>query len=198
MTMVLLVRHAEHVLQGRTLVGRRDDAPISPKGHEQIRRVAGMLSAEPVAAVHSSPRARTLQTAAAIAERHGLVVETHAALDEIDYGEWTGLRFDELAPEPAWRAWNERRDTTAPPNGESMQSLQLRVLAYLQALRKSYRRKTVVAVSHAEPIRAALLHAADIPLKEFARIDVLPGSVTRLVLVERAFSNRDILKVLSG
>lgn len=31
---------------------------------------------------------------------------------------------------------------------------------------------------------------------DFAQIDILPGSITRLVLVERPFSSRDFLKVL--
>ena len=198
MTTVLLVRHGEHVLQAHTLVGRGDDAPISSKGQEQIRRLVQMLETEPIAVVHSSPRARARETAAAIAARHGLPIETQAALDELDYGKWTGLTFDELSMKPEWHAWNERRAETAPPQGESMRALQLRVLGHLDAVRKSNPRKTVVAVSHAEPIRAALLHAANIPLNDFTRIDVLPGSITRLMLVERAFPGRNFLKVLSG
>jgi probable phosphoglycerate mutase len=198
MTTLLLVRHGEHVLQARTLIGRGDDAPISGKGQEQIRRLADILQAEPIAAVHSSPRARARETATGIALRHGLPVETHAALDELDYGGWTGLTFDELSKKPEWHAWNERRDETAPPQGESMRALQLRVLVHLDAVRKSCPGKTVVAVSHAEPIRAALLHATNIPLNDFTRIDVLPGSITRLMLVERAFAGRNFLKVLSG
>jgi broad specificity phosphatase PhoE len=198
MTTVLLVRHAEHVLQGHVLVGRSDNAPISQKGEEQIRHLADILASEPIAAVHSSPRARARQTAAWIAMRHGLNVETHAALDEIDFGGWTGLTFEELSAMPQWRAWNEKRDETIPPEGESMRDMQARVLDHLHAVRKSYPWKTVVLVSHAEPIRAALLHAMNLPLNEFARIDVLPGSINRLMLIERAFSSRDLLKVLSG
>ena len=198
MTLVLLVRHAEHVLQGRTLVGRSDDAAISRKGQEQIRLLADMLAREPVAAVQSSPRIRARETAAAIAARLKLNVQVDAALDEIDYGDWTGKSFEQLAQMPEWRTWNERRDAATPPNGESMRALQRRILAHLHAMRRSYPRKTVVAVSHAEPIRAALLHATDMPLNDFARISVLPGSITRLVLVERSSSSRDFLKVLSG
>jgi probable phosphoglycerate mutase len=198
MTIVLMVRHAEHVLQGRALVGRSDDAPISQRGQEQIRLLADILAQERVAAVQSSPRSRARETAAAIGARHKLDIQVHAAWDEIDYGDWTGMSFDQLAGLPEWRAWNEKRDAATPPDGESMQALQSRVLAHLQAIRQAYPRKTVVAVSHAEPIRAALLHATDTPLNDFARIDVLPGSITRLVLGERSFSNRDFLKVLSG
>ena len=198
MTTVILVRHAEHVLQGQVLVGRSDTAPISRTGEEQIRHLAEVLAREPIAAVHSSPRARARQTAAWIAMRHGLNVETQEALDEIDYGGWTGLTFEDLSTMPQWRAWNENRDETTPPEGESIRAMEERVLDHLQAVRKSYPWKTVVVVTHAEPIRAALLHAANLPLNEFARIDVLPGSINRLMLIERASSSRDFLKVLTG
>ena len=87
---------------------------------------------------------------------------------------------------------------TTPPEGESIRAMEERVLDHLHAVRKSYPWKTVVVVTHAEPIRAALLHAANLPLNEFARIDVLPGSINRLMLIERASSSRDFLKVLTG
>jgi len=198
MTNVLLVRHAEHALQGRVLVGRSDGVAFSSRGREQMRLLAQVLAEEPVAAIHSSPRLRARDTATAIAESHRLPVEIHAALDEIDYGNWTGMSFEQLAGLPGWRAWNEARAAVTPPNGESMQALQVRMLAYLHALPKSHARKTVVAISHAEPIRAAVLHATGLALNDFARIDVLPGSITRLAFFERAFVGFDFLKVLTG
>src|SRR6185312_7238086 len=180
MTTVLLVRHAEHAFQDRKLLGRADGAPLSAKGHDQLRTLSELFAHEPIAAVQSSPRRRARETAEAIARPHGFAVEIHPSLDELDYGEWTGLDFKVLERVPHWRAWNTARASVSPPQGESMRKLQDRVLAHLARLRQSHAGRTVALVTHAEPIRAVLLHAAGLSLDDFARIDVQPGSVTRL------------------
>ncbi|HEX3485423.1 MAG TPA: histidine phosphatase family protein [Micropepsaceae bacterium] len=186
MTEFLLVRHAEHALQNRVLVGRNDDAPFSAAGLAQLTRLADALSGVSVAAVHSSPRQRARETAAAIAAPHFLAVDVVDALDEIDYGAWTGLALDVLEGRPDWHAWNRLRAVASPPLGESMQALQQRVLAYLDDLRKNFAGRTLVLVSHAEPIRAALLHAMSLSLNDFSRIDVSTASITRLQPAEHA------------
>jgi broad specificity phosphatase PhoE len=53
---------------------------------------------------------------------------------------------------------------------------------FLARLRESHAGRMLVLVTHAEPIRAILLHAAGLSLNDFVRIDVPPGSVTRLGL----------------
>lgn len=197
MTTVLFVRHAEHALQDRVLVGRSDGVRLSRRGAVQLRLLAEMLAREPVTAVQSSPRLRALLTARAIAERHLLPVESVAALDEIDCGRWTGMSFSELSHDPEWHAWNTRRSECCPPGGESMVGLQQRVLAHLEHLRDAHPGETVVLVSHAEPIRAALLAYAELGLDSFTEISVPPGGITRLHLLPFAMSGAAYSEALS-
>jgi broad specificity phosphatase PhoE len=185
MTTLLLVRHAEHALQNRVLVGRMDDVALSQAGRAQLSPLAEALRSRPIAAVHSSPRQRARETADAVAACHALPVEVFDALDEIDYGEWTGLDFAALEVRPDWQAWNARRGSSTPPMGESMGALQRRVLAYLEDVRCVYGDKTVAVVTHAEPIRAILLHAMGFTLNEFSRIDIATASITPLRAAER-------------
>ncbi|MDP8912762.1 MAG: histidine phosphatase family protein, partial [Pseudomonadota bacterium] len=93
---ILLIRHAAHVELGRTLSGRRRDIALSPEGLEQAEIVADLLGVEPLAAIYSSPRERAYYTARAIAEQHELKVEIAEGMDELDFGEWTGMPFDAL------------------------------------------------------------------------------------------------------
>ena len=71
-------------------------------------------------------------------------------------GAWTGAEFADLAPDERWRRWNEKRGSTQPPGGESMVALQRRVVRHVEHFRAVG--GSIVIVSHAEPIRAALMH----------------------------------------
>ena len=186
MAIVILVRHVEHVLQREVLLGRTHDAPFTERAKEQLAVLAESLRDEHVTAIHSSPRRRALDTAAAIAAAHQMPVEMREELDELNYGEWSGRRIQELAHHPHWRRWNRRRSAWRPPNGESMRDLQTRMLRYAAEFGGADSGETIIAVTHAEPIRALLLYVAGIPIDDFMRIDVDPGGVTRIKLVSDA------------
>lgn len=186
MAILILVRHVEHVLQKEVLLGRTHDAPFTERAKEQLALVAESLRHEHVTAIHSSPRRRTLDTATAIAANHEMPVEMREELDELNYGEWSGRRIHELARDPQWRRWNKRRSAWRPPNGESMRDLQARMLRYAAEVGGADSGETIVAVTHAEPIRALLLYVTGIPIDDFMRIDVDPGGITRIKLVSDA------------
>jgi probable phosphoglycerate mutase len=176
-----LVRHGHHALLGRTLCGRMNGVALDELGCEQIARCAEAIDPRPKL-IQSSPQRRCLQSASILAAHYDLAVEIVPALDELDYGDWTGRSFDDLDRDPRWSVWNTRRGTSRPPGGESMRALQRRVVDHLEHLRSDPGSDTVVAVSHAEPIRAALLHYQGIDLDEFLRFEVEPGSVSTLTV----------------
>jgi len=177
-----LVRHASHDLLGRVLAGRRIDAPLNQTGQLEARMLAFRLECEPVARVISSPRRRARETSGAIAEALRLDVEIAAELDEHDAGEWSGLAFDVLQSDPRWRRWNEQRGAMRPPGGETMAELQARVVGYLHDLRDRHPGEALVLVTHAEPIRAALMYARDIVFDSFLQVEVPIASTTTIVL----------------
>ncbi len=109
-TMAFLVRHATPSLGTAMLAGRTPGVTLTSKGHAQAERLAERLEREGITAVHSSPQQRTLETARPIAERCGVAVEVVEALDEVNFGSWSGKPFDELERDPAWAAWNSERD----------------------------------------------------------------------------------------
>jgi probable phosphoglycerate mutase len=183
-TTVYLVRHATHALVDRILCGRSVDVGLDAAGRAQAERLAAALAERPVALLQASPRRRALETAAPIARRLELEVEIAEPFDELDAGEWSGRAFAELEADARWHAWNARRGSARPPGGESMRALRDRVVAHLDTLRG--RAGAAVIVSHAEPIRAALLHARGLPLDRFAEIAVEPASITALHLSSRA------------
>jgi broad specificity phosphatase PhoE len=174
---IYLVRHASHDLIGEILCGRSVDPALNERGQAEATALARSLSAERIDLVQSSPRRRTRETAQAIADRIGRGLEVTPALDEIEVGDWSGLSFEELAPDESWHTWNARRGSTRPPRGESMRELQHRIVAHLEELAELPIRGAVL-VSHAEPIRAALMHQRGIALDDFHRVEVAPASIS--------------------
>jgi broad specificity phosphatase PhoE len=179
-TTIYLVRHALHDRLAQVLVGRMPGVSLGEKGRMQACRLAEHLTQARLTQVHSSPRARARETAAPIALRAAVPMEITSALDEIDVGEWTGQTFAELRADARWAAWNTARGSARPPSGESMQELQRRVVNHLDLIRHCDPDGRVVAVTHAEPIRAAVLHCLGMPLDEFARIEIAPAAVSTL------------------
>src|SRR5689334_8395915 len=157
-TTFFLVRHATHGSIGRILVGRMPGIGLDRAGVRQAGRLAARLARERIDVVQSSPRERARATAAPIARLSGVEVGIESALDEIEFGEWTGRSLAALEADLHWRRWNTQRSRGRPPSGESMRELQARVVDHLEAMRRAMPNGRIALVSHAEPIRAAVLY----------------------------------------
>ena len=173
-----LVRHGHHALLGRVLCGRMPGVQLDALGCRQMAAVAEIIRQAAPSVLQSSPQRRALQSAGIVGARCGLPVEIAAAFDEIDMGEWTGAGFSDLASEQAWQRWNDSRGSTRPPRGESMLALQSRVIGHIEQLGGSA--GPIVIVSHAEPIRAALMHYLSVPLDDFQSVAVGLASISTI------------------
>jgi probable phosphoglycerate mutase len=155
---------------------------LSPEGLQQAAILGDLLGTEEIAAVYSSPRERAWYTAREIAEPHGLKVQAEERLDEIDFGEWSGLGFSELEGDPLWQAWNEQRATARPPGGESMAEAVSRAMGFLGEAAADHEGRTIVALSHCDIIRGIIATCLGLSLDNLLRFDIDPASVSRLAL----------------
>ena len=183
MTVFCLVRHGAYPLIGRALGGREAHS-LDEEGHAQAARVAAALEGRGVVAVVSSPVQRARETAAPIGARLGLPVAVAPEFAEIDFGRWTGATFASLHGAPGWRAWNAFRSTAPVPGGETMLAAQARAVAGVARLALAWPEGEVVVVSHADIIKAVLAHVLGMPLDLLRRMEVGPGSVSRIALHE--------------
>lgn len=179
-TVLFLVRHAAHEDLGQRLSGRSPGIALSPRGKMQAVAVAQRLAGSAVAAIHSSPLQRAHATATAIARRVGIGVEIAPALNELDFGAWTGKRFEELAGDPAWDRWNRRRSTACPPGGETMAAAQQRAVAQVERVAAAHPGRAVVLVSHCDTLRSIVAHVLGLSLDHLLRFEIAPASVTTL------------------
>ena len=166
-----LLRHGEPAIFGR-LNGRLPGVGLSEKGRAEAAMQAGRLAGEKIEAIYSSPLQRTCETAEILAERLGLSIRYREDVIEIDYGEWTGLTFDQIRRDERWQMWSRSRGIAAIPGGESWRQVQERVVGALFDLQQAHPDGSVVIVSHGDVIRAALLFALGMPPDFYSRIEI--------------------------
>jgi broad specificity phosphatase PhoE len=183
-TTVFLVRHAAHDRLDRILCGRMPEVSLGATGQGQAESLARRLARERIGAVFASPLDRARETAAPIAARHGLDVEIAPGVNEIDCGEWTGARFEDLHADERWHVWNRERAISAPPGGEPMRDVQARALAQLEDWRGRFPDQAIVAVSHSDVIKAVVCGFLGLSLDRYHAFEIGPASITTLVVWE--------------
>ena len=179
-----LIRHAMNDFVGKKLAGRMPGVHLNEEGRAQARLLARKLAAAGIERVYSSPRERALETAEALSEAIGVKVETRPTLDEVESGDWTGKTFAELEADPRWQTYNRFRSGTRVPGGETMLETQGRVVTEILNLYEAHPSATIAIVSHADPIRAALVYFLGMPIDFFQRIEISPASFSVLTLEE--------------
>ena len=181
-TTVLLVRHGQTATTGRVLPGRAPGLHLSDDGRRQAEAAAQRIAKlKRVAAVYASPLERARETAMPIARIRSLALRIERGLLELDVGRWTGSRLDRLSKRPEWTTVQRYPSGFRFPEGESFVEMQARVTAALARMVEHHPGGVVVAVSHADPIKAALAHALGMHLDLFQRLAIAPGSITTIV-----------------
>jgi probable phosphoglycerate mutase len=184
-----LIRHghtawlAEHRLQG-WLPG----IPLDDEGRAQAQRLADHLAGEPLAAIYASPLERAVQTATAIARPHDLPVQVVPRLGEIRMGELEGLYLDEIAARypGLWEQYRAAPDGVRFPNGETIAEVQGRAVAWVEAARQQHPQDTIAVVSHADVLKAILVHYLGMGLSHLHRLALTTGSLSTLELTDKA------------
>jgi probable phosphoglycerate mutase len=182
-TLVLLVRHGSTPTTGKVLPGRAGGLHLAPKGRAQADVVAERIAAmaTPPTAVYASPLERTRETAAPIAAALGLRVRIERGLIEADVGEWTEKSLARVSKKKEWSTVQRWPSGFRFPGGESFVEMSTRGLTAVLGLVADHPGETIVAVSHADPIKAIVAAAAGVPLDLMQRLAISPCSVSALL-----------------
>jgi len=178
---VLLVRHGQTPTTGKLLPGRAPGLHLADVGREQAQRAAERIAAlTTVDAIYASPLERARETAAPIAAARKLKVQIDKGLLECDFGDWTGAELKHLMKLPEWNTVQRAPSTFTFPGGESFTAMQNRIVGAIDRLRAKHPGGTIVCVSHADPIKAAVAHAMGTHIDLFQRIVISTCSVTAI------------------
>jgi len=178
-----MVRHGKTPTTGAILPGRAPGLHLAPEGVAQAEHAGERIGAlANVTAVYASPMERTRETAAPIAKATGNRVRVRDGLTECDFGEWTGKKLSNLRKKPEWGTVQRYPSGFRFPGGESFSEMQARIYGTLSALASHHQGETIVAVSHADCIKAAVAQAMGTHLDLFQRIVISPCSISAIVL----------------
>jgi broad specificity phosphatase PhoE len=181
-TRVNLVRHGEVYNPSGVLYGRLAGFHLSEAGRAQAQAVADALADRDIVAVISSPLRRAQETAAPIAARHNLTVDTDPDLIE-SANFFEGRR---VGPgDGAWRdprVWWQLRNPFTPSWGEPYAEIAARMTTAVDKARARGAGHEVVCVSHQLPVWTLRLHLTGKRLwHDPRRRECALGSVTTLV-----------------
>jgi probable phosphoglycerate mutase len=180
-TVVLLVRHGQTPTTGTSLPGRAKGLHLSDKGQAQAEGVAERIGRlRTLGAVYTSPLERTRETAAPIGRAVGQRPRVDRGLLECDFGNWTGQSLKDLRKLAEWKTVQRYPSGFRFPDGESFAEMQTRMTGALRRLVAQHPGETIVAVSHADPIKAAVADSLGTHLDLFQRIVIAPCSVTAI------------------
>ena len=183
-TTFYLIRHGDDDLVGKAIAGREPGVHLNEKGHQQAEQLVDRLRSISIDHIYSSPLERARETAFPLAKERGLEVRVTPEIIELQFGEWTGKSFKELAADPHWQLWNRFRSEGRIPNGETMAALQSRFVDCLCQLWRRHPDSSIALFSHGDPIRSALYYYLGIPLDFVNRLEISTASVSILRLSE--------------
>jgi probable phosphoglycerate mutase len=154
---LLVVRHGETDWNVASRWQGQADIPLNDRGRAQAHALAARFRGHVVGDIVSSDLSRARETAHILASELGLKdVRFDVRLRERSFGCFEGLTRDECeSKHPSeWRAWRE--DHTAPPGGESAETLLARVSSAFDRAALQLTRDDVPAliVTHGGVIRA--------------------------------------------
>jgi len=159
-TVTLLLRHGQTPLSVQKRYAGRSDVPLTETGVAQAAAAAKRLASAGIGVIVSSPLQRATRTAQEVAEVTGVPVVTDEGFRETDFGAWEGLTFAEVrqkwpAEMTAWLA----DSAVAPPGGESLAEVSVRVTEALHRVVAGRERQTILIVSHVTPIKTLVAAA---------------------------------------
>jgi len=183
-----MVRHGQTAASRENRFSGSSDPPLTEIGEAMAQAFAAAYGSMKWAAIYTSPMLRTRQTAAALERATGIQARVEAGLREIDYGEWEGLRQDEVKqrwPE-AFEYWAADVASRGTPGGETAFHVAARAMRVVEEIRTRHREGNVLLVCHKATLRIITCALLGLDVRLFReRIAQPVGAVTLFAVTER-------------
>ncbi len=184
MAYLILVRHGKSKWNKLGLWTGQTDVALTEEGIEEAKRAGNVLQDIPIhhAYVSELQRAKeTLQGIFSVRDDKDIPVESHHALNERDYGDYTGKNkweIKELVGDEVFqrirRSWDE-----PIPNGESLEMVYARVLPYYtsEVFSKIKNNLNTLVVAHGNSLRSLMKYLEGVSDEAVAELEIGTGEV---------------------
>ena len=181
MKKLYLCRHGKTPWNTERRIQGLNDIELNSEGKKQANLLAKFLTTQikgPVRVI-SSPLLRAQQTALPVSTALGIDLETDERLIEINTGEFTGCRLDDLKDDPRWQLhlqdpWHAGYGI----GGESSESVHHRMMDIVHETMEQDDGRDVILVTHASPIRHVIMALLNIPSEHLYHIVVHNASAS--------------------
>ena len=188
---ILLVRHGETDWNVAQRIQGSTDTPLNETGIMQAQKLAEELAKRetPIIGVYTSKLERAAKTAECVAEKLGKECIVLPGLEEINFGLWEGITWEQVAEQfpEEYQIWRQNRRYEHPPKGESYQELVERIVLAVQKLLKELKSGScsdtetavnegnvpisgdIVVVTHSADIMSLMSFVNDTPFHEMVK-----------------------------
>lgn len=180
MSKIFLVRHGETDWNKEDRCQGCIDIELNSEGLRQAEFVAERLLNEEIHAMYCSNLKRAYGTAQIIANRLGLSVTKSEALNEISFGDWEGLTFEEIRKrhDYDYNTWRLSPHTAIFPGEGSLDNVHKRVMKYVDEIISKNEGKNILIVSHGGVIKLIILGLLGIGLEVYNKFYVANTSLS--------------------
>jgi broad specificity phosphatase PhoE len=151
------------------------DTPLDEKGELESGQIAERLFQQyPIHCLYASPYQRAQQTASYIARRYQLEIQTDPDLVEVDFGDFSNIRFDELKethPDlfqrfQSFMLSHPDQGFVRPelPNGESIRDIEARITRLTNRLLDKHHGQSIALVTHGAFLKCLVAFHTGLPL----------------------------------
>ncbi len=148
------MRHCESEANRTGILASRQDFPLSERGHQQARTIAGQISGRfVIERIVSSPLRRALQSAQHIGAALDIPVEVSPLITEQELGVFAGLSNDELKHRGDYRHDKADRWGWRPESGETYLEIYERVRRFFDTTLSPDGARGTLVVCHAIALR---------------------------------------------
>ncbi|NLM83359.1 MAG: GNAT family N-acetyltransferase [Clostridiales bacterium] len=186
MTTIYIIRHAEAEGNLYRRIHGQYNSLVTPRGKEQIKRLAARFSDIPVDAVYSSDLHRAMETAAAVAGPKNLPVIPVPGLREVAMGVWEDLTWGDVErnePDQLY-AFNNDPARWTVEGAERFDALVARVTDAIRGIARQNDGKTVAVVTHGMALRAFAAGVMGIAPHEISRVPHADNTSVSLLKVD--------------
>ena len=179
MARLLLVRHGKTEGEGNRYYGHTDIG-LSQEGIKQAEMLRVRLASEDIDMIYSSDLKRAFDTAEIIASARNFQVMRHSDLRELDFGELTGMTFEEIEKryQGAAELLSGQKPNMSAPGGESLRQMSARIERFIAELEKHPLEHTVLIVAHSGSLRVFLCLLLRINLEHSWQFRFDPASLS--------------------
>ena len=179
------MRHAEVEVRYQRVFGGRIDMELSPRGHEQAAALARYVHRMRFDALYASPMRRVQQTLAPLVVNGVPKPVLLPELQEVDFGDWTGLTWDEVKLRFQISAfqWLDQLECALIPNAECSRTFRGRIEPMLTRALARHAGQNIAFVCHGGVIRMLLAILLDLPLPKMAAFEIDYASLTQVAIL---------------